>query len=72
MDHIEDQKLEDILKQGAARADGELRRDLWPAMLRRMEQGEQRVPWFDWALLGLVGASLLLAPQIIPVLLYHL
>jgi hypothetical protein len=72
MDHIEDQKLKELLKQGGAPADGELRRDLWPAMLSRMEQGERRVPWFDWALIGLVGASLLLAPQIIPALLYQL
>lgn len=72
MDQHEDAKLKEFVRRGAAPADGELRRDLWPAMLRRMEQSERRVPWFDWALLGLVGASLLLAPQIIPMLLYQL
>ena len=72
MDHTDEQKFREFLKRGAAPADGELRRDLWPAMLRRMERSERRVPWFDWALVGLVGASLLLAPQIIPMLLYQL
>ncbi|HKS82751.1 MAG TPA: hypothetical protein VJR23_14705 [Candidatus Acidoferrales bacterium] len=72
MDQHEDVRLKEFLKRGAAPADSELRRDLWPAMLKRMEQSERRVPWFDWALLGLVGASLLLAPQIIPMLLYQL
>lgn len=72
MDPIDDRKLREFLKKGAAPADGELRRDLWPAMLRRMEQSERRVPWFDWALLGMVGASLVLLPWMIPVLLYHL
>lgn len=72
MDQHEDVRLKEFLKRGAAPADGELRRDLWPAMLKRLEQSERRVPWFDWALLGLVGASLLLAPQIIPMLLYQL
>jgi len=52
----------------------ELRRDLWPEMRRRLEQGTVRVrmPWWDWALLA--GASLLLLffPGVIPALLYHL
>jgi hypothetical protein len=72
MERIEEQELKKFLKREMAPADEELRRDLWPAMLRRMGQGERRVPWFDWALLGLVGASLLLAPRIIPMLLYQL
>jgi hypothetical protein len=72
MDAHEDVKLKEFVKRGAAPADGELRRDLWPEMLRRMEQSEGRVPWFDWALLALAGAGLLLAPQIIPMLLYQL
>ena len=50
----------------------ELRRDLWPDMLRRMERPQVRVPWFDWALLALAGASLILFPALIPALLYQL
>jgi len=51
----------------------ELRRDLWPDMLRRLEQGPTvRVPWFDWALLGVAGAAAIFFPALIPALLYHL
>ena len=61
----------------------ESRRDLWPQMVKRMQQGQGeasnsvthwpfRLPWFDWALLGLAGAVMALFPALIPVLLYHL
>ncbi|MCX6615544.1 MAG: hypothetical protein NTZ98_05525 [Acidobacteria bacterium] len=52
--------------------DGGLSGDLWPRMLRRMEEGPTRVPWFDWALAGLVVLWLLLFPGLIPRVLYHL
>ena len=46
-------------------------RDLWPAMLRRMD-AKPATPWFDWALLaGLVGLAGLF-PAAIPVFLYYL
>jgi hypothetical protein len=60
------------------------RHDLWPRILLR---GEGRaassahslrwhwiagVPWFDWALLGVAAAAMLLFPALIPALLYHL
>jgi hypothetical protein len=50
-------------------------RDLWPRMLRRIEASSRispRVPWFDWALLGVAAAALLFFPALIPALLYHL
>jgi hypothetical protein len=50
----------------------ELRRDLWPDMLRRLEQSPVRVPWFDWALLAFTGAALIFFPALIPALLYQL
>jgi len=50
--------------------------DLWPRVLGRIEQPSSpispRVPWFDWALLGVAAAALLLFPALIPALLYHL
>jgi len=59
--------------------DAELRRDLWPQMLKRIEQAPgsglpwpMRVPWFDWALLGVASAALIFFPAVIPALLYHL
>jgi hypothetical protein len=50
----------------------ELRRDLWPDMLRRLERPRVRVPWFDWALLATAGAAAIFFPALIPALLYHL
>ena len=51
----------------------ELRRDLWPEMLRRLDaQKPMRMPWFDWALVAAVATALLLFPGTIPALLYHL
>jgi hypothetical protein len=50
----------------------ELRRDLWLAMLKRLEARPFKVPWFDWALLAAVAALLVFFPAAIPVLLYHL
>jgi len=51
-------------------------RDFWPRMLRRIDEPPScippRVPWFDWALLGVAAAALLLFPALIPALLYHL
>lgn len=65
-------RLREFLLKTVPRANAELERDLWPAMLRRMEQSERHVPWFDWVLLGAVTACLLFTPQMIPMLLYHL
>jgi len=55
--------------------DTELRRDLWPQMLRKLDEQSFRVnkiPWFDWALVALLGAALFFFPGTIPALLYHL
>jgi hypothetical protein len=52
--------------------DTELRRDLWPQMLRRLDVQPLRVPWFDWALAAVLAAALLFFPGAIPALLYHL
>ncbi len=53
-------------------ADRELKRDLWPRMLRRLEERPGQVPWFDWALVALLAIWLFFSPEAIPVLLYHL
>jgi hypothetical protein len=66
-------KLRDALPPFEDSENGtELRRDLWPDMLRRLEQPQVRVPWFDWALLAVSGAAAILFPALIPALLYHL
>ncbi len=57
-------------------ADAEPDHDLWPAMLRRMDEQNSRgtasVPWFDWALAGGLVAFAAIAPRTIPVILYYL
>lgn len=50
----------------------ELRRDLWPEVLRRVEERQVRVPWFDWALAAAATTCLLLFPRVIPALLNQL
>ena len=56
--------------------DANLDRDLWPAMLRRMDEqsvrGAASVPWFDWALAAGIVAFAAVAPRTIPVILYYL
>lgn len=49
----------------------ELARDLWPAVLKRLD-GKPATPWFDWALLAGVGVFAAVSPAWIPVILYYL
>jgi hypothetical protein len=76
MNHDDDKDLREMLKQAIAPVTAtELRRDLWPQMLQRLDQRQQqtmRVSWFDWALAALAAAALLLFPGAVPALLYHL
>jgi hypothetical protein len=67
-----EQLLKNSLKPNSTRVGAELRRDLWPAMLERLEARPTAVPWFDWALLAAVAGWLVFFPGAIPVLLYHL
>jgi hypothetical protein len=74
--HDED-RIKQLLKQAVPRVEPEPERDLWPAMLRRLDAKRDAptllfVPWFDWALLaGLLGLAAVF-PASIPVLLYYL
>jgi hypothetical protein len=70
----DDKALRDLLKQSVAPVrDAELRRDLWPQMLQRLDEAQPvRVPWFDWVLAALASAALIFFPGVIPALLYHL
>lgn len=76
MNEHDEKRIEQLLKKSVppigARVDAESRRDLWPAMLQRLEARPSAVPWFDWALIATVAAWLLFFPGAIPVLLYHL
>ncbi len=68
-----DEALRELLKRAmGGPADRALRRDLWPEMLRRLERPPVRVPWWDWALAAALLLYLILFPEMILVLLYHL
>ncbi len=76
MNEHDQERIKQLLKNSlppiSGRMDAELRRDLWPAMLKRLEAAPAGVPWFDWALLAALAAYLAFFPGAIPVLLYHL
>jgi hypothetical protein len=75
-DNEKDREIKELLRQAIAPVkDTELRRDLWPQMLRKLDEPSasmRNVPWFDWALAAILSAVLLLFPGTIPALLYHL
>ncbi len=72
MNKQNDDRIVERLKQSIRPADSELQRDLWPQMLRRLQERSVAIPWFDWALLAALAVWLCFAPGTIPVLLYHL
>jgi hypothetical protein len=81
MKEQDQERIEQLLKATMPRITGEVsaepQRDLWPAMLKRLEARPAAVPWFgvpwfDWALLAAVAALLIFFPGAIPVILYHL
>ena len=73
MNEQNDKEIRELLKSSIAPVrDTELCRDLWPEMLRKLNEQPVRVPWFDWALAAILGALLLIFPGAVPALLYHL
>jgi len=75
MNDPRDERLRALLKSSIPPvAGGELQRDLWPEMLRRLDSqaSARRFGAMDWLAAALVGASLLIFPGLIPVLLYQL
>lgn len=70
-EHYERQ-IRDALKQSFPPINTELRRDLWPDALRKLDLRRVRVPWYDWALVGLSAAMFLAFPRLVLVFAYHL
>lgn len=70
--HDED-RMKQFIKRALPRIENiEPERDLWPAMVRRLDTRPIRPPWFDWALAcGLVTFAAFF-PASIPVFLYYL
>lgn len=68
----DDKEIERLLKEVLPSTDRELQRDLWPAMLRKLEAPKATLSWFDWALIVALGSWILFYPEGILQLLYHL
>jgi hypothetical protein len=70
------EEMKELLKQALTPMQNtELRRDLWPQMLRKLDEPPlpiHSVPWFDWVLAAILSAVLIFSPGFIPTLLYHL
>lgn len=73
MNERNDEKLRELLRSAEAHVtDTELKQDLWPRMLRKLDEQTIRASWLDWALIALLPLWFFLFPQAIPALLYHL
>ena len=72
MTEHDDRQIRDSLKQSFPAVNTELRRDLWPDVLRKLDARQVDVPWYDWALVGLSAAMFLAFPRLVLVFAYHL
>ena len=72
MTEHDDRWMREVLKQSLPPVDTELRRDLWPAVLRKLDARPIRVPWYDWALIGLSASIFLFFPRLVLLFAYHL
>lgn len=72
MTEDDDRNLRDALRHSFPPVNTELRRDLWPQVLAKLDDRPARVPWYDWALAGLSAVLFLAFPKLILVLAYHL
>ena len=67
------EKLRELLRSALGPiADTELKQDLWPRMLSRLDERSIQASWFDWALIALVPLWFFFFPEVILILLYHL
>ena len=73
MSEMNDERLREMLKRAMApMAHTELKHDLWPRMLRRLDETPVRASWLDLALLALLAIWCAIFPGVIPGLLYNL
>ena len=72
MTEHDERQIRDALKKSFPRFKTELRKDLWPDVLRKLDDHPARVPWYDWALVGLSAAMFLAFPRLVLLFAYHL
>ena len=71
-EHDDHRQIRTALQQAFPPMETELRRDLYPEVLRKLDTRSTSVPWYDWVLIGLSAGVFLLFPQLILVFAYHL
>jgi hypothetical protein len=73
MNAHDEERMKQLLRKAMPPVgEAEPARDLWPAMLRRLDAKADAPPWFDWALLGGLVVFAAFFPASIPVFLYYL
>jgi hypothetical protein len=87
MTENDEKRIKELLKQALPPVgpDASSARDLWPAVLRRLDNSpgaepapfralplRQKLPWFDWALIAGLVVFAVAFPATIPVFLYYL
>jgi hypothetical protein len=72
MTEHDERQIRDALKQSFPPVKTDLRKDLWPDVLRKLDLRPARVPWYDWALVGLSFVMFLVFPRLVLVFAYHL
>lgn len=72
MTEHDDRKIRKALKESLSPVNTELRRDLWPDVLRKLDARPADVPWYDWALVALSTAMFVAFPRLVLVFAYHL
>jgi len=76
MNAHDDEKIRSLLRGTFPPVDPALRdgppRDLWLAVLRRLDEAPARVPWFDWVCAGVLAGLFAMFPEVIPALFYYL
>jgi hypothetical protein len=85
----DEKRIKELLREALppVASDAEPARDLWPALLRRLDNGPgteaapartqprsipAKLPWFDWALIAGLIVFAAFFPATVPVLLYYL
>ena len=72
MTEHDDRQIRDALKRSFPPVNTELRRDLWPDILRKLDARPVGVPWYDWVLAGLSALMIVFFPRLVLVFAYHL
>ena len=74
MNENDELRIKKLLQQALppVEDDPEPGRDLWPAVLRRLDARPTALPWFDWVLVAGLVAFAAFFPASIPVFFYYL